>query len=180
MRDVVDLQDEITLAVVAALKLKLFGEERAAVLKRYIDNAEAYELFLKGRYHSYKYSAQGWQRAIEFFEKAIALQPDYAQAYAGIATALGCQWFFGILPAERAIPQCKAANARALALDDGLGDAYLSLSITTFFFDWDWRDAERTFTRSIELNPNNAETLSYYALFLVFEGRIDEAMAISR
>jgi serine/threonine-protein kinase len=180
MRDVFDLQDEITLAVVAALKLMLFGEERAAVLKRHIDNADAYELFLKGRYHSHKYSAQGWQRAIEFFEKAIALQPDYAQAHAGIATALGCQWFFGILPAGRAIPQSKAANARALALDDSLGDAYLSLSITKFFFDWDWRDAERTFTRSIELNPNNAETLSYYALFLVFEGRIDEAMAISR
>jgi serine/threonine-protein kinase len=180
MRDVFDLQDEITLAVVAALKLKLFGDERAAVLKRDIDNAEAYELFLKGRYYANKYSAQGWQRAIEFFEKAIALQPDYAHAYAGIATALGCQWFFGILPAERAIPQCKAANARALALDDGLGEAYLSLSITKFFFDWDWRDAERTFTRSIELNPNNAETLSYYALFLVFEGRVEEAMALSR
>ena len=108
MRDVFELQDEITLAVVAALKLKLFGEERAAVLKRYTDNAEAYELFLKGRHHSYKYTAQGWQRAIEFFEKAIALQPDYALAYAGIAASRGCQWFFGILPAEQVIPQCKA------------------------------------------------------------------------
>ena len=72
MRDVFELQDEITLAVVAALKLKLFGEERAAVLKRYTDNAEVYELFLKGRHHAYKYTAQGWQRAIELFEKAIA------------------------------------------------------------------------------------------------------------
>jgi TolB-like protein len=112
MRDVFELQDEITLAVVAALKLKLFGEERAAVLKRYTDNAEAYELFLKGRHHSYKYTAQGWQRAIEFFEKAIALEPDYALAYAGIAASRGCQWFFGILPAEQVIPQCKAASAR--------------------------------------------------------------------
>ena len=180
MRDVFDLQDEITLAVVAALRLKLFGEERAAVLKRYTDNAEAYELFLKGRHHSYKYTAQGWQRAIEFFEKAIALQPDYALAYAGIAAARGCQWFFGVLPAQRVIPQCKAHNAQALAIDDGLAEVYLSLSITTFFYDWDWRDAERTFIRSIELNPNYGEALSYYALFLVFEGRVDEAMAIGR
>ena len=180
MRDVFELQDEITLAVVAALKLKLFGEERAAVLKRYTDNAEAYELFLKGRHHSYKYTAQGWQRAIEFFEKAIALEPDYALAYAGIAASRGCQWFFGILPAEQVIPQCKAANAQALAIDDGLADAYLSLAMITFFYDWDWRGAERTFIRSIELNPNNGEALSYYALFLVFDGRVDEAMAVSR
>ncbi len=180
MRDVFELQDEITLAVVAALKLKLFGKERAAVLKRYTDNAEAYELFLKGRHHAYKYTAQGWQRAIEFFEKAIALQPDYALAYAGIAAARGCQWFFGILPAERVIPQCKAGTAQALAIDDGLADAYLSLSIITFFYDWDWRGAERTFIRSMELNPTNGETLSYYALFLVFDGRVDEAMAVSR
>jgi eukaryotic-like serine/threonine-protein kinase len=180
MRDVFELQDEITLAVVAALKLKLFGEERAAVLKRYTDNAEAYELFLKGRHHSYKYTAQGWQRAIEFFEKAIALEPDYALAYAGIAASRGCQWFFGILPAAQVIPQCKAGNAQALAIDNGLADAYLSLSMTTFFYDWDWRGAERTFIRSIELNPNNGEALSYYALFLVFDGRVDEAMAAGR
>jgi TolB-like protein len=180
MRDVFELQDEITLAVVAALKLKLFGEERAAVLKRYTDNAEAYELFLKGRHHSYKYTAQGWQRAIEFFEKAIALEPDYALAYAGLAASRGCQWFFGILPAAQVIPQCKADNAQALAIDEGLADAYLSLSMVMFFYDWDWLGAERTFIRSIELNPNNGEALSYYALFLVFDGRVDEAMAVSR
>ena len=180
MRDVFELQDEITLAVVAALKLKLFGEERAAVLKRYTDNAEAYELFLKGRYHSYKYTAQGWQRAVELFEKAIALQPDYALAHAGIAASRGCQWFFGILPAERTIPQCKAAYAQALAIDDGLADACLPLAIITFLYDWDWRGAERTFIRSIELNPDNGEALSYYGLFLVFDGRVDEAMAVSR
>jgi serine/threonine-protein kinase len=180
MRDVFELQDEITLAVVAALKLKLFGEERAAVLKRYTDNAEAYELFLKGRHHAYKYTAQGWQRAIEFFEKAIALQPDYALALAGIAAARGCQWFFGLLPAEQVIPQCRADNARALSIDDGLADAYLSLGIVTFFYDWDWRGAERAFLRSIELKPNNGEALAYYALFLAFEGRVDEAMTAGR
>ena len=160
MRDVFELQDEITLAVVAALKLKLFGEERAAVLKRYTDNAEAYELFLKGRHQAYKYTAQGWQRAIEFFEKAIALEPDYALAYAGIATSRGCQWFFGILPPQQVIPLCKADKAQALAIDDGLADAYLSQAMITFFYDWDWRGAERAFIRSIELNPNNSEALS--------------------
>ena len=180
MRDVFELQDEITLAVVAALKLKLFGEARAVVLKRYTDNAEAYELFLKGRHHAYKYTAQGWQRAIEFFEKAIALEPDYALAYASLATSRGCQWFFGILPAGQVIPQCKADGAQALAIDGGLADAYLSQAMITFFYDWNWRGAEQAFMRSIELNPNNSEVLSYYALFLVFDGRVEEAMAVSR
>ena len=180
VRDVFELQDEITLAVVAALKLKLFGEQRAAVLKRYTDNAEAYELFLKGRHHANKYTGQGWQRAIEFFEKAVALQPDYAPARAGIAAARGCQCFFGLLPAEQVLPQCRADNARALAIDDGLADAHLSQAIITFFWDWDWRGAERAFLRSIELNPNNGEALAYYALFLAFEGRVDEAMTAGR
>jgi serine/threonine-protein kinase len=180
VRDVFELQDEITLAVVAALKLKLFADERAAVLKRYTDNAEAYELFLKGRHHAYKYTAQGWQRAIEFFEKAAALEPDYAPAHAALATSRGCQVFFGILPPQHVIPLAKAHKAQALVIDDGLSDAYLSEAMISFFFDWNWSGAERAFVRSLELNPNNGETLSYYGLFLVFEGRVDEAIAVSR
>ncbi len=101
-------------------------------------------------------------------------------AHAAAAAARGCQWFFGILPAERVLAECRAGCAHALAVDAGLADAYLSLSMITFFYDWDWRGAERTFIRSIELNPTNGETLSYYALFLVFDGRVDEAMALSR
>ena len=180
MSDIFALQDEIALAVVEALRLTLFGEKRAAALKRYTDSAEAYELFLKGRYHAYKYTAQGWKRAIEFFEKAIAIEPDYALAHAGIAASRGCQWFFGILPAEETIPQCKTNNRQALAIDDGLADAHLSLAITTFFYDWDWQRAEETFKQSIALNPNNAEALSYYAMFLAFAGRVDEAIRLNR
>jgi adenylate cyclase len=180
MCDIFALQDDITLAVVAALKVKLFGDARAAVLKRYTDNAEAYELFLKGRYHSYKYTAQGWKRAIEFFERAIAIAPDYALAYAGIAAARGCQWFFGLLPAEQTIPYCKAATTRALAIDDGLADAYMSLAIITFFYEWDWKRAEQTFNHSLTLKPNNAESLSYFAMFLAFDGRVDEAIRLNR
>jgi adenylate cyclase len=173
MSDIFALQDDITLAVVAALKVKLLGEARAAVLKRYTDNAGAYELFLKGRYHYYKYTAQGWKRAIEFFDKAIALAPDYAPAYIGIAMSRACQWFFGLLPAEQTIAQCKADNARALEIDDSLADAYLSLGLIAFFYDWDWKRAEQMLAHSITLKPNNAEALSYIAMFLAFEGVTD-------
>lgn len=176
MQDIFDLQDEITLTVIDALKLKLLGDEKAAVLKRYTDDAEVHELFLKGRYYAYKYTAEGWQRAIEFFEKAIEKQPSYAPAHAAMATARGCLWFFGILPAEQTIPQCKTANSKALEIDSNLADAYLSLAMITFFYEWKWEKAEREFKQSIALNPHNAEALSYYSLFLAFEERFDEAI----
>jgi eukaryotic-like serine/threonine-protein kinase len=180
MRDIFNVQDEIALAVVDALKLKLFGNEKAAVLKRYTDNAEVHELFLKGRYYSYKYTAEGWNRAIEFFEKAIEKQPDYAPAYAGMAASRGCLWFFGLLPAEQTIPQSKTAAIRALEIDENLADAHLSLAIITFFYDWEWEKAEQEFKQSIALTPNNAEALSYYALFLGFEERFDEAISLGK
>jgi len=180
MQDIFDVQDEITLAVVEALKLKLFGDEKKELLKRYTDNTEVYELYLKGRYQSYKYSAEGWKRAIEFFEQAIDIQPDFAPAYAGLAAARGCLWFFGILPAAQTIPQCKVDNSKALALDNNLAEAYLSLAMITFFYDWQWEKAEHEFKQSIALNPNNAETLSYYAMFLAFEGRFDEASSLNK
>ncbi len=180
MRDIFALQDDITLAVVEALKVTLFGDEKAAVLRRYTDDTEAYELYLKGRFHSYKYTAQGWKLAIEFFEKAIEKQPDYALAYAGIAAARGCQWFFGTLPAEQTVPQSKAASGRALEIDGLLADTYMSRSLITFFYEWDWQRAEQEFRQCLTLDPNNAEGLSYYAMFLVFAGRIDEAATLNR
>jgi serine/threonine-protein kinase len=176
MHDIFALQDDITLAVVEALKVTLFGDEKAAVLRRHTDDAEAYELYLKGRFHSYKYTAEGWKLAIELFEKAIEKQPDYALAYAGIAAARGCQWFFGMLPAEETVPQSKTASGKALEIDAGLADAYLSRALITFLYEWDWQLAEREFRQCLSLDPNNAEALSYYAMFLVFAGRIDEAM----
>jgi serine/threonine-protein kinase len=180
MRDIFALQDEITLAVVEALKVTLFAETKAAVLKRSAASAEAYELFLKGRFHAYKYTARGWERAIEFFEKAIDIQPDYALAHFGIAMSRGCQWFFGILPAEQTIPPCKAASDTALAIDPDLSAAHLPRAIIAFFYDWDWQKAEQEFQQAIRFNPHDAEALSYYAIFLVFVGRGDEALTISR
>ena len=180
MGDIFALQDDITLAVVDALKLKLLGEEKAAVLKRYTDNAEAYELFLKGRYHSHKYTAQGWHRSLEFFEKAIAIEPAYALAFAGIAMSRAYLWYFGLLPAEQTIPQAKAAIRQALAVDDGLGDAHQALARLACFYDWDWQVAEQHFRRAVALNPNSAEAYSGFAMFLAVVGRADEAITNGR
>ena len=166
LEDIFDIQDEIALAVVDALKLKLFGDTKGAVVKRYTDDAEVHELFLKGRYYSYKYTAEGWTRAVEFFEKVIEKQPDHAAAYAGKAAALGCLWFFGLSPADEAVPQFRSAATKAIELDGNLAGAHLSLGMVNFFHDWEWEKAEQEFKQAILLNPKDAEALSYYAMFL--------------
>ena len=177
MQDIFELQDEITLSVTDALKVRLLGKDRDIVLKRYTDDTEAYELFLKGRYYHYKYSAEGWRRAIEFFEKAIEKEPNYAPAYAGMNTSWGFLWFMGFLPAEQAVPQMRAAAIKALEIDENLAEAHLSQAMVSFFYDWEWQKAEQEFKRAITLNRHNAEALSFYSMFLGFEERFDEAIA---
>ncbi len=176
MQDIFELQDEITLSVTDALKVRLLGKDRDVVLKRYTDDHEAYELFLKGRYYYYKYSAEGWRRAIEFFEKAIEKEPGYAPAYAGINASWGFLWFLGFLPAEQAVPHMKAAAIKALEIDENLGEAHLSQAMLSFFYDWEWQKAEQEFKRAIALDPNNADARSFYSMFLGFEERFDEAI----
>jgi serine/threonine-protein kinase len=180
LEDIFDIQDEIALAVVDALKLKLFGDAKEAVVRRYTDDAEVHELFLKGRYYSYKYTAAGWNRAVEFFEKVIEKQPCHAPAHAGKAAALGCLWFFGLSPADEAVPQFRSAATKAIELDGNLAGAHLSLGMVNFFHDWEWEKAEQEFKQAILLNPKDAEALSYYAMFLGFVDRFDEAMALAR
>ena len=176
MRDLFDVQDEIALAVVGALKVMLFGAEKAALLKRYTDDAAVHELFLKGRYYSYKYSADGWTRAIEFFQRAIDMQPDYAPAHAAWPPAMAVSGISDCFLPGKPFRNAKRRRSKALELDGTLAEAYLPLAIITFFYDWEWESAEQAFRQSIALNPNNAEALSYYALFLAFEGRADEAL----
>ena len=180
VEDIFDIQDEIALAVVDALKLKLFGDAKEAVVKRYTDDADVHELFLKGRYYSYKYTADGWTRAIECFEKVIEKHPDHAPSHAGKAAAFGCLWFFGLAPADVAVPPSRSAATKAIELDGNLAGAHLSLGMVNFFHDWEWEKAEQEFKQAILLNPKDAEALSYYAMFLGFVDRFDEAMALAR
>ncbi len=177
LQDIFDIQDEITLAVVDALKVKLFGKEKAAALKRYTDNTQAYELYVKGLYHYHKYTAEGWLKAIECFEQAIEVEPNYATAYTKLASALSFCWFFSILPANETVAKWKAANLRALEIDDSLDEAHGLFARFKFFYEWNWAEAEREFLRSIELNPDNPEVHHQYGLFLTCLERSAEAIA---
>jgi adenylate cyclase len=177
MKDIFDVQDEITLAVMDALKVKLLGEEKVVLLKRYTDNTEAYELYLKGRYHLHKHTADGWIKAIEFFEKVIKNEPEYAPAYASLSTVLAFCWVFGVLSADETIPRWKAATVRSLQIDDSLDEAHTAFGQLHFYYEWNWEEAEREYLRAIAINPNNAEVHHQYGLFLVCRERFGEAMS---
>ncbi|MDX6710939.1 MAG: eukaryotic-like serine/threonine-protein kinase [Blastocatellia bacterium] len=177
MQDIFDLQDEITLAVVNALRLKLLGEEKVTVLRRYTDNTEAYELYLKGRYHYHKFTPEGWLKAIEFFKQAIRKEPEYAPAYANLASVLSFSWFFGVLPPDETVAQWRTATMRALEIDERLDEAHSALARLRFYYEWNWAEAEREFLRAIELNPDNAEIHHQYGICLAALGRFDEAVS---
>lgn len=179
IRDIFDVQDEITLAVVDALKLKLLGEQKSVVFKRYTDNTEAYELYLKARYFFNKQTPESLQKAIAHFEKAIEKEPNYAPAYAGISVCLGFSWYFGFLPNE-IVPNWKAITDAALEINDQSAEAHLSLAHFSFLYEWDWTKAEREYKRAVELMPNNGEAHCFYGVFLAAKEQFDEAISEAR
>ncbi len=180
MQDIFDVQDEITLSVVDALKLKLFGEAKAAVLKRHTDNAEAYQLYLKGRYHWYKATPEGCRQSRDYFERAIDLDPTYALGYAGLSEYYGFCAAMGMMPANEGWVKAEAAMAKAQELDDTLPEVHNGLAAIKMFYYRDWREAERELKRAIELNPKFAEVHLLYSFCLVMIGQVDEAVAESK
>jgi TolB-like protein/Tfp pilus assembly protein PilF len=182
LADIFSVQDEISLAIVEGLKLKLLGEDRAALFKKYTDNSEAYHLYLKGRYHQNKWTGEGIRKSVEYFEQAIAIDPNYALAHAGLAdsyASLSAQNAFG-LSVTQTSPIAKAAALRALEIDNNLAEAHQSLGLVKLNFDWDWTGAEKAFKRALELNPNSAHACHWYSHLLIAMNRFDESLNASK
>jgi len=137
---------------------------------------EAYGLYLKGRYAFYQYTSQGWQRAIEHFNRAIEKDPKFASAYSGLADTYLVAGAYDAIPAEETLTRGKAAAARALELDDGLASAHYALATAYTWYDWDWRNAEREFDRAVELNPNDALGRNWHGGYLSLRRRHEEAV----
>ncbi|MGH9555268.1 MAG: protein kinase domain-containing protein [Terriglobales bacterium] len=175
------VQNEIAKEISQNLKLRLTGEEKQRLTKRYTESPEAYELYLKGRYFWRKFTAAGTAKAIDYFHQAIEKEPSYALAYAGLADAyaLGSLGGGGIAPAE-GMPKAKAAAIRSLELDDTLAEAHLSLALVQAFYEWNWTSAQREFVRAIELNPNGAEAHHFYSHYFMALGHIEESLAESK
>lgn len=175
LKDVFDVQDEIAMAVVAALKIKLLGDERAAILKRHTRNPEAYEFYLRGQSHFYRWTPVDFQKAIENFERAIAIDPAYASAYAGIADAQTELSFFSFEPVDARRKASEAAD-KALQLDDGLAEAHVSQGLIKLYFDWDYPAAEAELKRAIALSPGGSYVRLWYGWYLGLMGRFDESL----
>lgn len=176
--DIFAIQDEITEAIIARLKPRLLGEEKARpVRQRQTVDVEVYNLYLRGRHFWNRRSEEGIHRAIECFTEAIEMAPNYAPAYSGLADSHIVSAVYAFLSPREAYPKARVAALRALEIDDSLAEAHASLGGIHTLFDWDWENAEDRFKRAIALNPGYATGRQYYALLLAIVGRSDEAIA---
>ncbi|MCE7064550.1 AraC family transcriptional regulator [Dyadobacter sp. CY326] len=174
--DIFDIQDEIALAILGAVKVELLGEEPATTFKRYTNNKEAYQLYLRGRFYHNKFAGtEEYNKAIGYFESAITLDPTYAIAYAGIASSYLNMWFYRHMPAAKALPLIKHATTQALALDSEIAESYLALARMQMLNEWDFAGASAAFKKALELNWNTADLHGQYALYLALTDNPAEA-----
>ena len=178
LKDIFDLQDDITLAVIDELKVQFLSGEKTAIRNRYADNVEAYQLYLKGRFHILKLHPLEIQKGISYFEQAIKLDPNYALAYVGIANAHQILPLAIELAPDAHFPLAIAAAHKAIEIDDELAEAHSVLGWLTFWANWDWKTAERECRRAFELDPNSADAYEACAHILSNTGRHSEALAM--
>ncbi len=177
MKDVFDIQDEISHAIVQALKVKLIGDQQQQLIRRYTDDIEAYQLYLKGRYHWNRRVPGSVGKAMEFFKQALDLDPNYALAYAGLADCYILPGYYAMAAPKDVMPLGKAAALRALEIDPNLAEAHTSLGTIAAVYEFNWPEAEAYFRRALEENPNYSIARYWYGIFaLAPQGRLDEAL----
>jgi TolB-like protein/Tfp pilus assembly protein PilF len=176
--DILHVQEEIASEISNKLHLNLSRENKRLLVKRYTNNIEAYNLYLKGRYWYNKRAPEMIRRSIDFFEQAIEEDPYYALAYAGLADSYSMlAWVTaGIRSPHEVTPKAKAAARRALQIDDTLSEAHVAMATILKVFDWDWTEAENEYRRAIECNPAYATAHHMYGIFLSFMGRFEESI----
>ena len=176
MTDLLSTQRDIAIAITNKLQLKLSGDERG-ISKKYTSSNEAYQLYLKGRFHWAKRKKEDMLAAVDSFKQAIALDPNFALAYVGVAEAYNSMGKNPDIPPKEAIPLAKEAALRALELDPMLAEAHSALADSLAIGDWNWTESEREFKRAIELDPNISYIhVAYSGSYLTAAGRNDEAV----
>lgn len=175
LEDILKIQQEISSEISRNLKLKLTGTEHQRVRRKYTENSEAYQLYIKGEYHWYKFTPEDYEKSIEYYTKAIQKDPKYAQAYAGLGQVYNAMTFEGLLPPAEGFERARTAALTALKIDDSIGPAHVALA-ETFWGEWNWKEAEREFKRCLELSPNYVPARRYYSQFVLNMGRSEEAI----
>ena len=180
LRDVLSMQEEVTRAIASEIRVNLSAQEQARLASTRPIDPEAYRLYLKGRYYWNKRSLEGFQKAIEYFQQATAKDPAYALAYVGLADTYTYFSFFDVVPPREAMPKAKAAAARALEIDNRLGEAHVSLGYVSYMYDWDWPAAGKHFEQALTLNPSYSRAHTFYPFYLSSLGRSEEALAVAK
>lgn len=178
--DVFLLQGDLSREISEKLQLQLTGDQKQRLTKRYTEDAEAYRLYLKGRYHWNKRSADGFQKAVEYFRQALDKDPAYSLAYAGLADTYAYLPFFHVVPPREAMPKAKTAAAKAVEIDGHLAEPHVSLGYVSFTYDGDWSAAGKHFEQALALNPAYTGAHTFYAFYLSSLGRSEEALAVAK
>ena len=174
--EIFNVQEEISSAIAENLRLKLGGEEKKRLAKRYTENPAAYQDYLTGRFYWNKRTREGMLKGLEYFNSAIEKDPRYALAYAGLADSYALMGRYSYLSPGEAFPKALKAAEQALSIDERLGEAHNSLAMIKRNYDFDWPGAEKEFKLAIEFSPNYATAHHWYALFLSGLGRHSEAL----
>ncbi len=178
MSELLATQTQIINEITNKLQLKLSGENEQKLTKRYTDNNEAYQLYLKGQFHFAKRSEEDMLKAVGYFERAIKLDQNFVLAYVGIADTYSQMPWYGYMQPDDAMSKAKRAVEKALAIDPSLAEAHATLAIVLAAHEWNWAESEREFKRALELNSNIAKIhLEYAGIYLIQNGRFDEAIA---
>jgi len=171
--DIFAVQDSISERVAAALKIRFGNAEK----KRPTENVEAYQLYMKGRYHALNLTRTETDKAIDYFQQAIEIDPNYALAFVGLARTYLPMALTSGVPSWEVMPKAKAAALRAIEIDETLAEAHTALGYTIFWYDWNWQAAEKQYLRALEIDPNNAEAHFGYAHLLSNTARHEQALA---
>lgn len=175
--DIFSVEDAISSRVAEALTFQLADDERKLLTKHHTNDTEAYQLYLQGYYYWNQRTAEGLKKSIDYFNRAIARDPNYALAYAGLAESyalLGC--VHGALSPRESMPQAKAAALKAIELDDQLVEGHTALGLVRVLYDWNWSGAEAEYLRALDLNPTHVTARHWYGLYLAWLGRLEEAI----
>jgi TolB-like protein/DNA-binding winged helix-turn-helix (wHTH) protein/Tfp pilus assembly protein PilF len=178
LSDIVTLQGEVAQAIAGQVRAVLTPEERSHLARRPTDSPEAYQLYLQGRYSWNQRTPRGVKKSIDFFQRAVEKDPNFALAYAGLADAYNFSNILGVLAPKESSPQAEAAAVKALVLDPQLGEAHTALGLVRSHYHFDFLGAQREFLKAFGLNPNYANAHLFYAgAYLTPMGRHEEAVA---
>jgi TolB-like protein/Tfp pilus assembly protein PilF len=176
LEDILTLQQRFAKAVAGSIRIKLTPQEQERLTHARPVSPEAYQLHSYGRFFWNKRTEASLKTGLEYFQRAVEADSNYAQAYVGEADCYNLFERYGVLSPREAFPQARAASEKALSIDEQIGEAHASLAFTLFLYNWDWGASERAFKRALELSPGYATAHHWYSVYLRAMGRLGEAV----